>query len=54
MNATDYLHFKVPTQEVGKNQEGESKLIPHPDNGRNLLPSSLKLINRSSENGASE
>ncbi len=53
MNATDYLHFKTPTQEVSKNQEGEPKLIPHPDNGRNLLPSSLKLVSRSPRNGSS-
>ena len=54
MNATEYLHFNVPTQEVGKKQEGESKLIPHPDNGMLRLPSSTKLISRLTGSGSSD
>ena len=36
MNATDYLNFKLPKDTTSKAQEGEPKLIPHPDNGCRL------------------
>lgn len=52
MNATDYLNFKLPETQ-GKAQEGEPKLIPHPDNGSPKLPSTTKLIGRLTENGPS-
>lgn len=53
MNATDYLNFKLPVEKQGKTQEGEPKLIPHPDNDTPRLPSSTKLISRLTGNGPS-
>jgi hypothetical protein len=53
MNATDYLKFKLPKDTTAKAQEGEPKLIPHPDNGTLKLPSTMKLISRLTENGPS-
>lgn len=53
MNATDYLNFKLPVETQGKTQEGEPKLIPHPDNGTPRVPSSTKLISRLTGNGPS-
>ncbi len=52
MNATDFLNFKLPMDSTGKAQEGEQKLIPHPDNGTPRLPSSTKLISRLTGNGS--
>lgn len=53
MDASDYLNFKLPVETQGKTQEGEPKLIPHPDNGTPRLPSSTKLISRLTGNGPS-